>query len=607
MAGVVGVITKRPRERAEAELVRMLLAIRHESFYATGSWSDESLGVYVGWTALQQSFAESMPVHNEKGDIALIFSGEEYSALDSRQELHKRGHTFDNNGPSYLVHLYEDDAQFPASLNGRFHGIVIDRTCRAATLFNDRYGMHRLYYYETKDAFYFATEAKGIVALGPELRRVNARSLGELVACGCVLENRSLFEDINVLPPGSAWVFRNSAIERRTSYFLPTEWENQNSLSAADYHEELRDVFSRKLPAYFNGQQRIGMSLTGGLDTRMIMAWQNLVPGSLPCYTFGGMFRDCQDVLIARKVASECRQPHAVIGIGNDFLSKFAHYAERAVYLGDGCAGVHHSADLYANERAREIAPVRMTGNYGDEVLRHIRVFKPVDPVQGLFCPEFLLYVGLANVTYTGVLEVHPLSFAAFRQAPWHHHGLLALEETQLSVRTPYLDNDVVRTAFRAPKCVTTNNDLRVQLIKNGNPALRRIRTDLGFGGNSSRLSAFAAREFQKFTFKSEYAYDYGMPQVMVRFDRLLSAFHLERLFLGRHKFCHFRLWYRDTLSQYLRDMLLDSRTLSRPYLNRHTVETIVDAHVEGRRNYTTAIHKLLTLELLHRLFFDAD
>ena len=34
------------------------------------------------------------------------------------------------------------------------------------------------------------------------------------------------------------------------------------------------------------------MSLTGGLDGRMILAWANLSPGILPCYTFGGTYRD---------------------------------------------------------------------------------------------------------------------------------------------------------------------------------------------------------------------------------------------------------------------------------------------------------------------------
>ncbi len=104
----------------------------------------------------------------------------------------------------------------------------------------------------------------------------------------------------------------------------------------------------------------------------------------------------------------------------------------------------------------------------------------------------------------------------------------------------------------------------------------------------------------------AEYAYDYGMPQWVARIDHMFSALHLERIFLGRHKFTHFRVWYRDALANYVREMLLDSRTLSRPYLQRETVEKLVKGHLKGDRNHTTAIHKLLTLEHLHRLFIDA-
>lgn len=605
MPGIVGLITKMPRVRAEKELLRMVAAVRHESFYVTGTWIDEFQGIYLGWTALEHSFSNTMPLRNELGDVSLVFSGEEFPDPEVSRRLRERGHGFEANGPSYIIHLYEEDPTFPACLNGRFHGMVTDQTRGTATLFNDRYGMHRIYYHESKEAFYFAAEAKAILSVRPELRRANTQSLGELVACGCVLENRTLFEGINVLPPAAAWLFRNGSIEKRGTFFHAKEWEDQTPLGPDPYYHELREVFSRNLSRYFTGQQRIGMSLTGGLDTRMIMAWQNAAPRSLPCYTFGGMFRDCQDVLVARRVADRCHQPHVVLPVGQDFLSRFAHYAERAVYLTDGCTGVHQSPDLYVNEKAREIAPVRMTGNYGDEVLRHVRVFRPVEPSSGLFSPDFLSYVRQAGTTYAGILGGHALSFAAFRQAPWHHHGLLALEETQLCIRTPYLDNDLIRTVFRAPECVTTNNDLRVRLIGDGNRGLRRIRTDLGFGGSSSRLSAVAIRGLLKFTFKAEYAYDYGMPQWVARIDHLLSALRFERLFLGRHKFCHFRVWYRDALCDYVREMLLDRQTLSRPYLERKTVEDVVDGHLRGRRNYTTEIHRILTLELLHRLFLD--
>jgi len=59
-----------------------------------------------------------------------------------------------------------------------------------SSLFNDRYGLHRLYYHEAKEAFYFAAEAKAILAVRPELRSPDWQGLGEFVACGCVLEDR---------------------------------------------------------------------------------------------------------------------------------------------------------------------------------------------------------------------------------------------------------------------------------------------------------------------------------------------------------------------------------------------------------------------------------
>ena len=113
-------------------------------------------------------------------------------------------------------------------------------------------------------------------------------------------------------------------------------------------------------------------------------------------------------------------------------------------------------------------------------------------------------------------------------------------------------------------------------------------------------------RNYLEFTFKAEYAYDYGMPQWLAGLDHFLSPLRLERLFLGNHKMYHYRVWYRDILSSYVQEMLLDSRTLSRPYLERKGVEAIVRGHLKGNRNYTTEIHRLLSLELLHRLFVDA-
>jgi len=606
MPGIVGLITRMPREWAEQELLRMVATMRHESFYQTGTWMDESLGVHVAWVERKNSFAEGMPLRNERGDVVLVFSGEQFPEPGTPQRLKERGHKLGTEESSYLVHLAEDDPSFPRGCNGRFHGVLAHLDCGTVTLFNDRYGMHRLYYHESKDAFYFAAEAKAILAVRPELRRLDARGLSEFVACGSVLENRTLFEGIYVLPPASAWVFCGGAIKQKGSYFQPKEWEEQERLQPESYYGELREVFARTLPRYFNGHGKIGMSLTGGLDTRIIMAWHRPQPGSLPCYTFGGALRDCQDVVVARQVARLCNQPHQVIRVGEEFLSRFAHYAERTVYLTDGCVDVSRAPDLYLSERVREVAPVRMTGNYGGEVLRRVRAFKPEGLLPGLFSPELLPYVRQVAETYAGLLRGHPLSFAVFQQGPWHHYGVLALEQTQLSMRSPYLDNDFVRTVFRAPELASLNNAVCLRLIADGDAALLAVRTDRGLAGRRGRIFSAASRAFLEFLFKAEYAYDIGMPQWLARLDSLFRPLRLERLFLGRHKIFHFRIWYRNALGGYVRETLLDPRSLSRPYLDRKRLETLVRSHLKGNRNYTAEIHRVLTLELLHRVFLDS-
>src|SRR5206468_1220324 len=189
----------------EPALLHMLAAIRHEPLYRTGTWCEPSLGIYIGWAARENSFAEKMLICNEQRTAVLVFSGEEFS--DSTLESERRVR---------LIHLCESDADFPVRLNGCFHGVLTNRSRGTATLFNDRYGMQRIYYYEANDTFYFAGEAKAILAVCAESRSADARGLGEFVACGCVLENRTIFRGVKLLPAASAWVFRNGLIHKKS-------------------------------------------------------------------------------------------------------------------------------------------------------------------------------------------------------------------------------------------------------------------------------------------------------------------------------------------------------------------------------------------------------
>ncbi len=588
MPGLVGIVSPMPEQEATATLAEMVEALRHETFYVGGTWSDPSLGLYVGWMERPESEVHRWPLSDGRGEARVFFSGQNLAA----------------GGVDHLAEQAAADPGFLSGLDGIFHGLMIDRRRGTATLFNDRYGLHRLYYHETKEAFFFAAEAKAILAVSPPTRSLDLRGLGEFVSCGCVLENRALFQQVHVLPPASAWVFRNRRLASRDTYFDPRVWENQQPLDPESYYEVMREAVSGTIPRYCRGSGPVAVALTGGLDTRVIMAWSRAAPGTLPCYTFGGTRRASQDVRIARQVSQVCGQPHSVLRVGEDFLARFPSYAERTVHLGEACIGVANAPDLYVSERARQIAPVKVVGTWGSEILRRTVTFKPSPPVEGLFVSELHEFIKAAWITYDAIRRAHPVTFAAFRQAGWSQYGVQFLEQTQLGLRAPFLANRFVEAAYLAPD--PRHADVRARLVAEGLPELARIPTDRGVRPAGPSWATTAGRLYQEFTFKAEYAFDMGMPQWLARASSFLAPLRLDRLFLGRHKFLHFRTWYRNELSGYVKEMLLDPRTLSRPWWRRSRVEEIVWGHVSGHRNHTNTLHLLLTLELLHRRHTDS-
>ncbi len=601
MPGITGFISADPCEQNNHTLQRMVKCMMHESAYISGTYVSTQLGLFVGWVGHKGSFSDCMPVWNEAKDICVIFTGEDFEDPLEIDMLKARGHECSADKAAYLVHLYEEEGpDFVKGLNGWFSGVVMDSRLGRSFLFNDRYGMGRIYFYESSDRLYFSSEAKSLLEVLPHLRETDMSSLAETFSCGCVLRNRTLFPGISLLPGGSLWTFAERRIAGKKAYFDWSDWESQPLLSGSEYYARLKETFSAILPRYLRGP-RIGISLTGGLDGRMIMAWTGRERNSLPCYTFGSAYRDCTDVVIARKVANVCGQSHETIVVGSSFFDEFPALAEKAVFVSDGTMDVTGSAELYVNRIASGIAPIRLTGNYGSEILRGNVAFGPHGFEESLLEPGFARLVQDASTTYENESRGHHLSFIASKQVPWHHYSRLSVEMSQLTPRSPYLDNNLVSLVYQAPPDALATRKPCFRLIADGNEALSLIPTDLGLLYRPTPFITKCRHLYKAFTFKAEYAYDYGMPQWASCVDHILSPLHLDRLFLGRHKFSHFRVWYRDNLFQYLKDVLLDSRTLGRPYLKKRSVEEMVTSHIEGRRNYTWEIHRLLTSELFQR------
>jgi asparagine synthase (glutamine-hydrolysing) len=603
MPGIVGIISQGPVDECRRLVKSMVGSMMHEASYVSGTHSASGMGIYAGWVAHAGSLAANQVFFNQQQDIALLLSGECFVDRETRAALRRSGHQLNEITGDWLVHLYEEKGdRFFEGLNGLFSGLLIDKRKLCAFLFNDRYGMERVYWHETEDSIYFSSEAKALLRILPELRTFDEEGVAQFLAFGCTLEQRTLFRKIQTLPGASRWSFENGKCEKGR-YFSPEMWESQPILTEGAFEAQFQEAFRRVLPRYFESASRIGISLTGGLDTRMIMACRPQTENEPVCYTFSGKDKRTLDDQIAARVAEACNLEHHVLPLGSDFFSDFTFHSDRTVHVTDGCFGVLGAHEIYLNGRARALAPVRLTGNFGSEVLRGVSTFKPIALSHDLLSPDLCRSVDASVKSLSGCKN-HPVTSAAFREIPWNLFGSVAAGRSQVTFRTPYLDNELVALAYRAPERLRQSSLPASRLVKGNSAALGEIPTDRGFVGDNSGLEFLFRRAFAEVTFKIDYYNSEGLPRLLSPFDPALRRVSSNLGILGLHKYLPYRHWLRTDLAGYLRDKLADAQAQRMPFWNPTFLETMATEHISGRKNYVREINAVLTLEAVERLLF---
>ncbi len=603
MPGIVGIISSGPGGECQSLVRAMIGSMEHERFYTSGTYFIPELGVYAGWVALKDSFAASQPFLNEERDIALLFSGECFADSTVRNQLERKGHKVGDCKGNWLVHLYEEDGdRCFEKLNGLFSGLLIDKRHKKAFLFNDRYGVERLYWHETKDGTYFASEAKALLRVLPKLREFDADGIAQFLTFRCTFERRTLFRGISLLPGGSLWSFEAGNCRKR-KYFSPETWEAQSTLSVEHFQSEFEETFKRILPRYFESEAKIGISLTAGLDSRMIMACLPKIQERLVSYTFSGQNKDTLDARLAAQVAELCGLDHRILRIDQDFFSNFASHVDQTVYITDGYLGPLGAHEIYLNGQARSLAPVRLTGVFGGEILRGLSMFKPLPLSSRLVNSDLELSPNSFAQQWAGNSQ-HPVTFAAFHEIPQKRFATPAASRSQLSFRTPYLDNEIVALAYRVPRGLRSSLLPALSLVKDNNTMLSKIPTDMGEMGNTRGLAPAARRIFSKAAFKLDYLNNEGLPHWLSASDSLFRRLNSGLGILGLHKFLHYRSWFQRELAAYVNEVLTDARTQQSQLWNAAFLEHMAREHTRGRKNYMLEIDAVVTLEAVDRLLF---
>ncbi len=274
MCGIAGIFNLRdgvPPSRTELE--GMIHAVHHRGPDGYGYYTHDRVGLAHARLSIIDLAGGDQPIHNEDQSVQVVFNGEIFNYVELTEQLKKQGHRFyTHSDTEVIVHLYEEYAEgFVEHLNGQFAIALWDSNKQKLVLARDRTGIRPLFTIETTDRLYFASEVKSLFAHPAIPREINLTALQEVFTFWTTLPPHSLFESVEMVPPGHLMVIENGT--KRLSRYWDWSYPNEgidNTKSVADWSEELKALMIDSVRLQLRSDVPVGAYLSGGLDSSVL-------------------------------------------------------------------------------------------------------------------------------------------------------------------------------------------------------------------------------------------------------------------------------------------------------------------------------------------------
>lgn len=615
MPGLIGVLRTDDTNSDVARLLNGMCGVmKHESWYKLDMFVDESVG--IGRLSLGILNPETQPIFNENKTLCIMMDGEVYDYQNLKQELISKGHKFliDNN-PEFILHLYEEYGNdFVHKLNGAFALAIWNRPKQEVLIVNDCYGLRPLYYAKHDGRLLFASEVKAILQDKAFKRVVNDEAVADFFAFEHLLGNETLFKGISVLPPASILTCH------KDRFSIEHYWDfdyKERTFSENYYVEELVKRFKRAVRIRMQDEHRKGLFLSGGLDSRSILA---AAGGKLHTFTFG--VKGGQEAKIARIVANALGAKNEFFELEQDYI---ARYAEKAVYLTDGMVNILHFHVISLLDRIRDGVDIIFDGLSFDRLLggsfltrkimrsnkhelstalfRKTNTLFREDIAKQLFVKDY--YQRIKDVPFQSLRKevdkirdrnpanindhfgLHNCARRQFFMVPLYYRS-------KLEHRAPTFDNDLVDLILSIPPSLRCGHRIYNKFLKQLCPTAARVPY------NKTGIRVDAPRVLSVIGYLI-----YGGKIVSKRLLRRYT--HGVVSIPNKSSYPDYDEWMRKDISfrEFVKEILLDERTLNRGYFNKDFVRKLIDDHMNYRRDYARQICALITFELWHRQFMD--
>lgn len=367
MCGICGIFD-RSGAGVDMELLhRMTVAIRHRGPDGDGFLVDGEVGLGHRRLSIIDLDGGAQPIANEDGRLQVVFNGEIYNFVELTTELEGLGHRFKTHSDTeVIVHAYE---QWGHECVNRFNGVFAfalwDSTRRELLLARDHLGVKPLYFVELDSRILFGSEIKSLLADPACPREVDTQALAELFTFRYVPSPRTLFKQVQKLPPGHRMVVsaRGTEVARFWTWVPPAPTQRRED----DLIEEYRWLVEDAVRLQMRSDVPVGLFLSSGVDSGALLAiMSSCSSGPVRAFTIG--FEDGQatnEVDDARDLARRFGASHEFMMVGPD---DYVRYYDRYLWDLEEPVGNESAAAFYfVSYIASRHVKVALTGQGVDE------------------------------------------------------------------------------------------------------------------------------------------------------------------------------------------------------------------------------------------------
>ncbi len=379
MCGICGQYNFRKLEPVQRqEIVAMTRTLTHRGPDDEGYFLAGPLGFGFRRLSIIDLAGGHQPMSDQEESVWVIFNGEIYNFQELREELQAHGHVFRTRSDTeVIVHGYKqwgDDVL--NRLNGMFGLAIWDVRKRRLVIARDAFGIKLLYYKVDQGRLYFGSELRAIRATEAGAPEIDPTSLNLFLRYRYTPSPHTIIKGIRKLAPGTKLVAQDGSCELSRWYkFKPTPFAPAKSTAEAT--GELLELYKRAIRRQLISDVPVGLLLSGGLDSGLLLALMNLNGHSWPTYTvgYGSTFAD-DELSDAAQTAKLLGSNHTNVTISR---STFEKTLPKIVSSLEEPVATSSIVPMYfVCERARQDVKVALVGQGPDELFggyrRHLGV-----------------------------------------------------------------------------------------------------------------------------------------------------------------------------------------------------------------------------------------